>query len=39
MIILEEFYAADRKQAEIVEECYITKLNPTLNMVRAHVEQ
>jgi hypothetical protein len=33
MVILEQFYAPDRKEAEIVEQSYIDKLKPSLNMV------
>lgn len=35
MSILEEFYAPDRKDAEIIEQSYIDKLKPSLNMVAA----
>ena len=35
MEILEEFYAGSRKEAEQVEQKWIDKLKPTLNMCRA----
>jgi predicted GIY-YIG superfamily endonuclease len=37
MEILEHFYAPDRKAAEIVEQSYIDKLQPSLNMCAASI--
>ena len=37
MEVLEDFYAPDRKAAEIVEQSYIDKLQPSLNMCAASI--